>query len=688
MVTGEFRKLFQRRTTIFLILLLFLVNGVLVWNLEIPGGERYFSIEATHIRSLYAALPEDAAQALAALEQQREVLSNATLSGSDPGELLTEDIYTERRLFANVTERVEEAANYPALLREIDENAETLLLTGQYEENSFGYRNILKSRAVYQNLEDVTLEVFYSGAVELLSGGRITDLILILLCLLGGLELVTSEKTSGTMGLIRPAYKGRLPLISAKILTGILLAVVGTLVLYGSNLLIGFARCGFVPMDAPVQSVFGFARSPWKLTVGGYIAGFFGMKFLWAGAATALVFASCCLGRDFLESCGLILLLAGIHLAFSEEVWSLAFAGDTVELFAQYRNLNCFGWPVSTFTASILTMCLTCVLGFGASAAFHTLTPMASAGRTSKCSRKYRISTNLFLHEGRKVLLMNGGLWVLVALIAVQCVTYFDFNEYIGPQERLYMQYSEILAGSADPQKEEFLAEEEARFAELYARLDEAALAFSQGELKQETYNALCSGIMRQLENEPAFLRSKDQYERMKAQGYDYVCQSGYDRLLGTKGKRELLRQTMYLALALIAGLSGICAVEHETGMELLLNSTPRKSDSLKRKVLLGALFAAVSAFIVYVPQIAAIASAYGLPGLSSPAGSVPGLKVSFGTVGTSLTVYGALALLLAIGMAIGVLWISGKTKRTVQSCLYSAVAFLLPLAAAMLWLI
>jgi hypothetical protein len=90
-------------------------------------------------------------------------------------------------------ERVEPIACYDAILNEIDENAETLLLTGRYEPDTFGHRNILKSREQYRGLSDVQPEVLYSGAVELLPGGRITDLILLLFCLLVGLEILVGE---------------------------------------------------------------------------------------------------------------------------------------------------------------------------------------------------------------------------------------------------------------------------------------------------------------------------------------------------------------------------------------------------------------------------------------------------------------------------------------------------------------
>ena len=208
MIRSEIRKLLQRLSTRVILLVLFVSNAFLVWNQQLPGTEHYYSMDTGHILSLYSALPEDPGQALNALEQRNDSLLESMIQEKDAGVLLTPDVYTERRLFSNVIERVEPIAHYDATLKEIDDNAETLLLTGRYEPNTFGYRNILKSQAQYRGLSDVQPEILYSGSIELLPGGRITDFILVLLCLLVGLELICAERINGTMALVKPTVRG------------------------------------------------------------------------------------------------------------------------------------------------------------------------------------------------------------------------------------------------------------------------------------------------------------------------------------------------------------------------------------------------------------------------------------------------------------------------------------------------
>ena len=674
MVRSEILKLFQRLSTRIILLVLLAANGFLVWNQPLPGAEQYYQFDASHILSLYSALPDDAASALKALGQQDDALLEAMFQETDAGVLLTSDIYAEHKLFSNVMERVEPIACYDAILNEIDENAETLLLTGRYEPDTFGHRNILKSREQYRALSDVQPEVLYSGAVELLPGGRITDLILLLFCLLVGLELITSEKTNGTLQLIKPTFQGGYRLITSKVLAGLVLALAGTFLLYGMNLVIGFLRCGMISMDAPIQSVFGFVRSPWRISIAMYVLGFFCVKFIWAASITAIVYLACSLGKSVLGSCGIFLILCA--------PLSLLLTGDTVGLFSEYRNLDLFGWPVSSFFVSILGMLLVSSAGFILTAAIHKNNSPIIADRRSKNTGKVgRVSVNLISYEAQKLFLMNGAAWVLVGLMAVQTVAFLNFNAYLSPQERLYMAYSEKLEGMPNQQKDSFIEEEAARFADLYAQMEEYAYAYSNGEMQQEAFEAISSRIARQLESEEVFLRAKDQYDRMKAQGYDYVCQTGYERLLGPEGQEDALILSIQLMIALILGLATIHAGETETNMVFLLNSAPGHQRSRRAKGILATVYAVTAAVITFAPHITAIAKNYGLSGLFACGHSVPPLRMGTQTVLTGLCIYAAIAIGLAILMAHLVSLISQKSGSIASTVVMSSTLLLFPAA-------
>lgn len=688
MVLHELRKLLHSRLTMLLMAILLLTNGLVSWGQQLPGTYSYTNVRSEHIRTLYAALPEDGEQALAAIEQKEELLRQAIYEEAfpevpyttDPGSLLTGDLYSERILFETVMTRIRPVVEYSALLDTIRDNSETLLLTGRYEPDSFHYRNVIRSAWVYEQLRDIRPGLLYSGTVELLHGNGITEVMVLLMCLLISVELLFSERSLGTLALCKPTCRGALPLICSKLLACVLWGTVGTLCLYGTNLLIGLIRCGPIDMGAPIQSVYGMIRSPLKITVGSYNLLFLGTKILWMTAALSLACVASCVGKKLWHCAGMFLLMGAVCFLTPNSLLNPFASGRAENLFGDYWNLNVLGLPVSNLVATVALLSVLCPAAFGTTVLLHVkLPPLVSDSHRRQCRKAPSISLSLLRHEAWNLLLMNGALWILLALLPIQALLYSQFPTFIPPSEKLYIQYSNILSGTPNAEKEAFLTREEARFTELYAQLDGYSEAMSRGELSEEAYTALTGSVQRKLESEPVFHRARDQYRAVEAEDLDYVCLSPYDRLLGREGKKELLRQTVLLILVLSLGLSGIYATEHETGMHQLLTTTEGETASRKRKTLLAILYGITAAIFLYTPQIVAVAELYGFTGLSSSAESVPVLSMQLGTVWMALLFYAFLILSLSAGISLLILRISRLTQNTAHTCLL-APTILLPL--------
>ncbi len=686
MVLHELRKLLHSRLTMILMAILFLANGLVTWGQQLPGTYSYTNVRSEHIRTLYAALPENGEQALAALEQKEELLRQAIYEEAfpeapytaDPGPLLTGDLYSERSLFATLINRIEPVVRYATLLGEIRDNGDTLLLTGRYAPNSFPYKNVIRSRQVYDRLWDTQPQILYSGAVELLPGNGITEVMVALTCILIALELIFSERNQGTLALCKPACNGSLSLIRSKLLAGLIWGTLGTVLLYGSNLLIGLIRCGPVDLRAPIQSVFGMIRSPLRITVGEYILLFLGVKLLWLWAVLALACVASYEGRKLWQCIGIFLLMGAACFLRPGSILNPLAQGSTTELFGTYWNLNVFGIPVSNLYATVALLLIISLTANSMAMVIHVkMAPVISASTRKSGGKIPSLSFSLFSHEAWKLLIMNGALWILLALIPVQILIYSGFPTYISPTEKLYIQYSQILSGTPNPEKEAFLTQEEARFADLYAQLEAYGSALSLGEINENAYSALTAGITRKLESEPVFYRARDQYRSMEAEDLDYVCLTPYERLLGREGQKDLLRQTVLLVLVLTMGLSGTYATEQETGMHQLLRTTEREAHSNHGKRILALIYSLTAAIFVYTPQIMAVANLYGLPGLSSPAGSVPTFSLPLGTVSTTLTLYALLIAVLSAAVSLLILYLSRLTKRTTHTCLLASTLLL-----------
>ena len=84
MVLHEIRKLLHSRLTMLLMAMFLLANGLVTWGQPLPGTYSYTNVCSEHIRTLYAALPEDGEQALA--EAEKRVIAHIRARGIRPAE--------------------------------------------------------------------------------------------------------------------------------------------------------------------------------------------------------------------------------------------------------------------------------------------------------------------------------------------------------------------------------------------------------------------------------------------------------------------------------------------------------------------------------------------------------------------------------------------------------------------------
>ena len=190
MIRYEIRKVLQSPAAL-LILILLALNCVLDIRLDAPGvGWGY---DETDIQEAYAELnPETAVETLqAAMEKLTRDKNEFLLNGEV---LHTEDVYTESALLQGILARAEETAGYHAYIEDV-------LLTAQYQaglpmysdKTAFGYRNLARTAQVYSRFLELQPPLLYSGMAESLPQ-RHSDLIVVLLTLLLGLELFTKDR--------------------------------------------------------------------------------------------------------------------------------------------------------------------------------------------------------------------------------------------------------------------------------------------------------------------------------------------------------------------------------------------------------------------------------------------------------------------------------------------------------------
>ena len=187
--------------------------------------------------------------------------------------------------------RVRQAEEYPSFRAGLAAESRLKLRMSLFE--GFAARSLERGAAVYESLADVIPRAAFLGGPEVLLSFHLTDALALLFPLAAGLTLLTHERAAGLVNLTRPTRLGRSRVYGRKLAAAATLSTAGFVLLYGVNALIAGLLYGFAELDAPVQSLYGFAACPYRMTVGELLALAAGLKYLWLLCCTALIFLLC-----------------------------------------------------------------------------------------------------------------------------------------------------------------------------------------------------------------------------------------------------------------------------------------------------------------------------------------------------------------------------------------------------------
>lgn len=668
----ELRKIYGHRWLLLLLLLLAVGNAAAFYENCIGSTmaqqrRRYEQLDT---------LPEEQT----ALEMQ---VQEAMRSGGTDYEALS-PIFARMGANREVLDRAEQAWSYQTHLADLVEEAEWKLQMGLWgADDSFSARSLRRGVEEYGRLADVDPPAVFLGGVELFLDFRLTDALMLGFPLVAGLILLTYEKRADLLILTRPTRNGRAGLWLKKTGATVLLVTAGFVLLYGGNLLIARCLYGLDHLSAPVQSLYGFANCPLKITVGGLLARTLAMKYLWAIACTALVFLLC-VGT---KSPALAILgatasaAAAVGMAAVPSLWirnlSLAYLSDGSRLYREAVYLNLFSHPAGRVPCGVVF--LLCALAvFAGVSLFVYVRPQQISVRTPSAPmrRGRRWGVGVFGHELRKILVTWGGLFILLLLLAVQVYSAVSEPWNRSEFESYYRRYSQELAGEPNGEKDAYLERERARFAELNEELARCAQQYPDPwSFEQASWE-----IRSALRPEEAFYRAESQYMALRS-GQSYLYQTGYSRLFGPEATRSTVLTIGKAVLTMILLFSGVFANERETGVDVLQRAAKRRPAMLRSKAAILLICSAAVALIALLPRAIAVAVRSGGFAMGAQANSVQVLAfLSDGwTLGgwfTALLLGGWLAL-CAVGCVVCL--ISRRSRSTVISALVSSAVLLIP---------
>ena len=523
-------------------------------------------------------------------------------------------------------------------------------------EESFVYRNLIKTGDDYAGLTGITPVIGENRGIVTLLNFNLTSFVLLLV----GIYIVLcfmAERQKGLYLLIRCTYKGRMQLSLQRIGilgVGILTAA---LLLFGSTLLMSMRLFPGCDMGRPIQSVPEFGSVTGHYSIGGFLLLFFLKKAIGCLLTCLLLYFCMSIFRSSLCIIIFFLLFAGEYglyaLIIPTGKWSAfkylnlytyVFCGTE---YAHYYNLNVFGHPLNIAAGAdvlafigTVVMILFCLIRYAVQYPKSEYKSLWFVEKIRTFVSRHKPSYPLFLWELKKVLFSQKALFIFVILFYLAFSASTEAN-YLDFRSRYITHWYEELAGKIDEEKiteiRDKKIELEIKIEKLeisIQRLEEnlirnimtgkgtdyiSGLISERRELMEE-YKKELKGISVVLEQAEAGL----EFYLKTGIAPELIDPTAYELLL-YNDKRTILRNYLYTLLTVVLMLSGIMAFEKASNMEMLLNSLYKgRKQTLFGKILIMLGICTICTLSIHLIQYVQIGKVFEYVHLNEPAQSIP----------------------------------------------------------------
>ena len=710
---NECIKAFFRRSTIGIFLALAVINGVLLWVNENSKKDQLYT--AAQYKAMYDSIKGmDANEAFEKLTQKQDELqimerlsfdedvsyiddnidTEALIEKYNSKTYLeyTDNIFTEQQLISDVLKEVQACAEYDSYLECIDQQARKMTGISLFaDSDSFSYKNIAKTPGDFAHLKGSKLTPAPSKSVDMATGFQTTDIAAFLMIMTVVVTIVTREKELDQIVLSRTTNKGRMPLGIAKLMTCFTASFIALILLYSVNLAAGYFTYGYGDLNRQIQSVYNFNGCDLKITVIQYFGLFLLCKFGVYCLFAAIIYLITAVSNSSVKVYTILTIILAAEAVMYYTIPSasylcplkyinlIAFA-NTHDILAQYLNLNILGEPFgynSVFAIAVVVLLLT----------ISIISVVCYANQSVIRNRTKRLSisifkgknTSLFLQECYKIFICGKVLFILIAFGAFVWFSYTPINDkFASADEIYYKQYMLKLEGELTAEKEQFLADEQAKFGQAEADM--------QRELANGSWYAAMI-YQNILAPKTAFDQVKSHAEYLKSNGGEFVYDTGYKLLTGDEsaGNKDATLALTALAM-LICTLTYVYSIEYKTGAAVLLRTSPRGRGAVfVRKFVIGLIIVTVIYALTYAPHFYNILHAYGTRQLFASAGSMEHLSGVDMSILAYLILISVVRFLGLIFSTLLIFFISAKAKSFISSLLIETSVLILPIVLYLL---
>lgn len=549
-----------------------------------------------------------------------------------------------------------------------------LLIGGGTDEDSYEYRNAVKTREAFQNLSVRPLKADSEEGVEGVADARYTDWIVMAMAMYFALSLITKERSGGQLLLTSVTVRGGRMHAFAKCTAIVVNSALTAVVLYGMNLLVFGRILGFGDPEREIQSVSRYISCPFPLSVSGFLlVSFLGKIFSVCAVASFLFLLTAVFRSAVFTSIAAAVLLSVEGLAFYKIApqsrfgalhdWNLFTAFDVHRLVGVYRNCSVFGYPLSLRTIGLI-IGIICLFGCGVAGILVYEYRCLAAKRPDRGRRRvFGRHSSAFLHECHKALIGGRALLILAIYSVIAWnVTKADAEYFEAASDLPYKQYMISLSGRITPEKERFLDAEK----EELDRLQEQMMQDYAAASTEEEYRLLSVKWDYLKNRREAFSKLSKHTDYLRGTGGWYVYDTGFRIAFGRIPWMD--RNRMYAVLTaifLVLACAYTASCEHQFGTWRLIAATRTgKERVFLHKSFLCAGVALIMQAGLYTAAYVRLFHVYGWNGLWAPLCSIEGYAGWTVPIGAYLMfrMLVLFAFLLAVTQML--LWLGKRTKN------------------------
>lgn len=609
----EMKKLFSYKS------FLFIIAAALVMSIVSTLGDiagRHASPD--EYRQIYSAI-----QSMSEEEVEVYITQQVDISFSGEGGFSPDVICSARDRYAQIK-------GYGEFLDSIKERCRSITGISFFaDEDSFAYKNALKTETVYDNVKIKSLPFEVSEGVETALFNDISDILLIFALFAAAVFVFTKDKEIGILNLLHSYRKGRGSLCINKLLVLLIFSVVVNLIFMGANLAIGGFTYGLGELTRPVQSVNGFFECSFNLSLWQYLLITFIFKslggFLW-GVLFAFI---CSFSGNNAQIYGISVIIAAAEVLLYTKISTLSSLGllhdfnfvsfiKPDNIFSTYRNINLFNEPFNALIViPVVWGVLLALLIFAVVRTFagekNREYRKISLGIRKKTA-KHKVHSKLY-YAFHKSLALQKTVYLVAVWLAAVVIFHLSFTKPADLTDYYYKDYTTDNSGAVTAQTYEVIRTDEEYFAGLHQEL-----------MSPDTTIERMQEIQGELQREGALFMFRSRCEAIRDSNYDteIFYDSGYKRAFGVNDNTESLQMVLLIMIFSALAISPLISFDRSIGLTSVIYSTASgKKSYLKHSIIVTVTLSVFASVAVMLPYFFNIISKYGTQGITLPVQSL-----------------------------------------------------------------